>query len=129
MKALPKKLSDRILLALHDLELCEADPNYEIEMGNWHVPWKGICEVCLSGSVMAKTLRTPIIDTKYPKNFPDKLRDQLEDIELVRTGTGPVDDWYFTYETMMLDDLSDKNRDEWKLHMCDVIGRLQAEGK
>ena len=64
---LPDRPSDLIELALRDLEACEQDPRYEINMSRWHYPTDGepveepvdICLVCLAGSVMAKSLRMP----------------------------------------------------------------------
>ena len=53
---LPDKPSELIRLALHDLELCEQDDRYIIDMGKWHRPEYDICAVCLAGSVMAKSL-------------------------------------------------------------------------
>ena len=53
---LPDKPSELIRLALSDLEKCEGDSRYEVDMNEWHVPTqKGhVCYVCLAGSVMAK---------------------------------------------------------------------------
>lgn len=52
---LPDKPSDLIELALADLEKCEADPRYRIDMNVWHRP-NGHCAVCFAGSVMAQSL-------------------------------------------------------------------------
>lgn len=60
MNNLPNKPSELILLALHDLELCEADKNYKIAMGTWHIPHKKYCSVCFAGAVMAKELNYPL---------------------------------------------------------------------
>jgi hypothetical protein len=35
---LPEKLSDCLELALRDLEACEQDPAYEVDMKFWHKP-------------------------------------------------------------------------------------------
>lgn len=56
MSKLPDKPSDLIELALTDLEKCESDPYYEIDMGSWHHPEDGKCLVCLAGAVMAQSL-------------------------------------------------------------------------
>lgn len=55
---LPDKPSALIRVALRDLEACEKDPRYEIEMDYWHQA-NGVCKVCLAGSVMAKSLGAP----------------------------------------------------------------------
>jgi hypothetical protein len=60
------KPSELIRAGVQDLEACEADPRYSINMVDWHSPtatrfgevgWKSVCEVCLAGAVMAKRLR------------------------------------------------------------------------
>lgn len=71
MKKLPNKLSELIRLAMKDLELVENDEKYKVDMdmGSWHFPWFSeeaehfdvddeveVCNVCLAGAVMAKTL-------------------------------------------------------------------------
>ena len=60
MSKLPDKPSELIRVALADLEKCEADPRYLIDMDRWH---SGIrhdsnepCAVCFAGSVMAQRL-------------------------------------------------------------------------
>ena len=86
MNTLPDVPSELILLALHDLELCEKDPRYSIEMSEWHNPAYQnsvvgtlnmrlnfeVCAVCLAGSVMAKTLNTAIDERRYPQNFNEE---------------------------------------------------------
>ena len=56
MKTLPNKTSELIRLAVSDLEKCEKDKSYEINMCAWHTENYDSCAVCLAGSVMAKTL-------------------------------------------------------------------------
>ena len=58
---MPDKPSELLIVALNDLEKCEADDTYIIKMGDWHLPvFYGyrfhFCEVCFAGSVMAKSL-------------------------------------------------------------------------
>lgn len=53
---LPEKLSDCILVALEDLERCEAHERYEIKMSMFHNPAlspPGMCAVCLAGATIA----------------------------------------------------------------------------
>ena len=64
---LPSKPWNLIRLAIKDLEKCEIDPNYKIDMDVWHLPPNehissddGKCWVCLAGSVMAKHFKVPI---------------------------------------------------------------------
>lgn len=68
---LPDKPSELIRLALADLAQCAADPNYRIDMGEWHKPRHGVCHVCLAGAVLAKSLNVPGAAELYPKDFPE----------------------------------------------------------
>ena len=74
---LPNKASDLIYLALHDLELCEKNSKYKIDMGRWHrFRDDNLCYVCLAGSVIAQTLKYPILKTVLPSqliNYEKKL--------------------------------------------------------
>jgi hypothetical protein len=66
---LPDLPSELIRLALKDLELCENDNKYFIDMDWWHCRrFDGSCSVCLAGSVMAKTLDTPLVNA-FPEDF------------------------------------------------------------
>ena len=62
---LPDKLSELILVALADLERCEAMWIYKIDMMTWHnlEPTKfggARCHVCFAGVVMAQTKKVPL---------------------------------------------------------------------
>ena len=76
MSTLPNKPSELIRLGLADLEACEDDENYRINMREWHKPCidgdgktKPYCAVCLAGSVIAKTLGTDMNQHKDPLHF------------------------------------------------------------
>ena len=56
----PAKISDLIQLALDDVDKCEKDGRYVIDMDNWHQPGVKKCHVCLAGAVMAQTLKCDI---------------------------------------------------------------------
>lgn len=59
---LPDKLSDLLELAVRDVTKCEAEPKrFRLDMGNWHKPdaGRGVCVVCMAGSIMAQTLGVP----------------------------------------------------------------------
>ena len=62
MNVLPDSLSDLLEVGLRDLELCEQDDRYRVDiyMDNWHIPRDGYCYVDLAGCVMAQTLNAPI---------------------------------------------------------------------
>ena len=63
------QLSVILSMALDDFELINKDPNYEINMSTWHYQ-KGeleLCEVCLAGSLLAKTFKFPISEDTMDK--------------------------------------------------------------
>lgn len=69
MTVLPSIPSQLIRLAIKDLKLVEQDNNYEVNMGYWHSGTNNReqCQVCLAGSVMAKTLETPSSSPWFPE--------------------------------------------------------------
>lgn len=82
MRTLPNKLSQLILVALKDLELCEKDPNYRVNMHTWHGPANDMqlfgdapyCVVCLAGAVMAQSLEAPKENVFVPDDFKEDSR-------------------------------------------------------
>lgn len=53
-------MSDVLELALRDLKMVEKDEKYEVKMTEWHQPISySKCQVCLAGSIMAKSLKVP----------------------------------------------------------------------
>jgi hypothetical protein len=91
---LPDKPSDLLELALHDLELCEADGRYEIRMLLWHAPLddRPGCMVCLAGAVLSQTCKAPMnIQIWVPSmangtDIPERIANQLTAIDALRTG-------------------------------------------
>ncbi len=63
---IPRKPSALIRLALKDLKAVEKDKRYIVDMGEWHYfqPEMKKCEVCLAGSVLAKTKTLPLASTR-----------------------------------------------------------------
>ena len=95
MTKLPDKLSELTELALHDLSLCERSKKYMVDMGHWHEPDRGLCYVCLAGSVMAKTLKTPVESYRLPYHFDEE--NKLSALNYIREGE--VDDaCYYFYD-------------------------------
>ena len=82
---LPDKPSELIRLALADLALCAADPNYRIDMGEWHKPEDGVCQVCLAGAVMAKSLNASRAAELYSSDFPEN-RQKIKVLDDFRNG-------------------------------------------
>ena len=67
----PERLSDLIRMALADLNNIEVNPNYIVDMLEWHRKDDDspICRVCLAGSVMANTLDAPLEEDLAPFDF------------------------------------------------------------
>lgn len=86
MEKLPNKLSELIRVALADLELVEGDPRYQVNMERWHRPdfKKNTCQVCLAGSVMAKTLEAPADEFKTYGDYTQGYK--LVALDYVRCG-------------------------------------------
>lgn len=91
---LPRKLSELIELGLKSLEECENDPDYKIDMLNWHLNDSDqVCKVCLSGSIMAKILRVEKNEDLSPRDlvFKHDLNyddcDALEALNDLRCGS------------------------------------------
>lgn len=152
MKRLPNKPSKLLMLAMTDLEKVEADPRYKVNMSKWHEP-NGKCSVCLAGSVIAKTLKvnpgnyiTPygqtLKDTEVVFSYEtDKALLALNSLRRgdILLALSRLGHWRPDTHTLpprldepwvgeRLDELSDSDREQWKLHMYDLIGILQAEG-
>ena len=86
---LPNKPSSLIRLAVNDLNKVEKDKNYKVYMGDWHNPYsnaKGLCEVCLAGSVLAKSLDFPATNSMPWDEMALKLSNKFESIDAFRQG-------------------------------------------
>jgi hypothetical protein len=90
MKTLPKKPSALIRLAIKDLEACELDHDYEIQMSEWYRPqYHGPTLVCLSGAIMVKTLKeksTRRLLPNWVSDIKDKDIQKLYALNEFRTG-------------------------------------------
>lgn len=83
---LPDKPSKLIRVALEDLEACERDDRYVIDMAEWHTKYSGKCHVCLAGSVMSNRLHTPVNVDSGPFAFNDELMWKLVALNEFRRG-------------------------------------------
>jgi len=93
MNKLPDKVGDLIRIAIKDLQVCEADDKYIIDMEKWHTP-KNLavgesgpdsCYVCLAGSVMAQTLDVPRDQRYVPDLLPtEDLDARLRLLDILR---------------------------------------------
>lgn len=88
---LPDKMSELLRVAVDDLEKIEADPNYRINMAQWHSPSGAYCEVCLAGATLAtRGIPSDVeIDPSIPIQSLEgrKVYDKLCAINSLRTGS------------------------------------------
>jgi hypothetical protein len=81
MNQLPDKPSELIRLAVKDMQLCEADPRYKLDMRSWHRPVEGACHVCMAGAVMAQTLTlSPYIPINCSLNITGTIDFQMRQL-------------------------------------------------
>jgi hypothetical protein len=143
---LPDKPSELLMVAMIDLEAIQNSPQYRLNMGEWHTPTPdGFCEVCFGGSVMAKSLNFGPGVNAHPLLTNDAILDRkLRALDAFRCGDLNLAFSYlhiampaFTISedhqenTAIFGDLMNLSKDhieEWKLHMQDMIGVLEAEG-
>lgn len=152
---LPDKPSELLIVALADLEKCERSKKFHIEMAYWFMKNDndGICEVCLAGAVMAQSCPLPGMYQEgalfEPQDYPEAVEKKLKALNYLRIGN--IDDAFNllsirrpkalpvqmvaesdydaqTHYTEVLHTLSQFDRKQWKLHMLDLVGILQAEG-
>jgi len=86
MTKLPDRAGDLIRLAVKDLTLCEANPEYEVYMDSWHEYNEEVdsCYVCLAGSVIAQRLEGERLTTIYPAEFDEEIESKLTFLDLCR---------------------------------------------
>lgn len=137
-KKLPDKPSALLLRALKDVEKVERSPNMEIQMDLYLANEDGKCKVCAAGAVMYWSLGQRISAT--PSCFDADTMKKLWAIDEFRVGytrealnrmklqNEKVSQLFSTMDRDELENLSMFNREQWKLHMLDLIGVLKAEG-
>lgn len=91
MKTLPKNILELTKLAIADLEKVEKDPNYRVDMGEWHTPSGDICLVCLAGAVMSQTFEMSPETYADPRDCTD-IERQLHFLNDLRAGYVAFDD-------------------------------------
>jgi len=68
-----KTLHELLRLAIDDLKLCYADPDVEVDMGEWlaYDNETGICKVCLAGALLLTrgSLPSPVPGSQRPLNY------------------------------------------------------------
>lgn len=92
---LPDKPSELLAIALEDLELCENDPVYVIDMGKFHTPdeSEGKCHVCLAGAILAMRVNIPPsiawteAEFEFGVAFAKELSEKIFAIDSLRRGS------------------------------------------
>ena len=91
-RPLSKVLSEAIIQALEDLELCMEDPDYTIDFADWHSPFdqfkestKKSCSVCFAGAVMAKSFGMNKSKLLSPSSFGEH-ENILRALDYIRRG-------------------------------------------
>jgi hypothetical protein len=86
-KPLPRTLWGLLKIACEDAQRLELNPRYRLNMGEWHNPRSAlVCEVCMAGAVMARTLGESPERSATPGTFDEPTADRLYAINLLRGG-------------------------------------------
>ena len=83
---LPNTLHELLSLALTDLKKCVDDDNDRIDMSVWHeLDYNDdVCDVCMAGAVMAKTLNEDNTKEIYLRDYPERIESKLRVIDDMR---------------------------------------------
>lgn len=137
---LPDKASELLRLAIHDLELCEKDPRYQIFMSDWHyaTDYRKECHVCFAGSVMAQSCKIPSNITVTPYRSTGlsgkllalnhfRIGNVVEALDLLNNPCDPFHDCdSLTIGERPAEYILD--RDLFKQQMLDLADILEVEG-
>jgi len=114
---LPDKRSSLIRLAVADLEKCERNPRYVINMDSWIISGETTCSVCLAGSIMAQTL-----------NMDDRKTCLLN--SLLSSEYSKVDIKKFCFLNSLRYDLKygyHRNSEQFKKELLEIAARFEAD--
>lgn len=129
---LPDKLSELGRLALKDMHVIKQNPNYRIEMVDWHANRGGICFVCLAGCVMANTLGAEQSKSIYPVIFGADIQAKLSAIDSLRQGRLVPALFYLGRNHPAIKDRNitwyDYDPKKWEEEMIGIIEELEAKG-
>jgi hypothetical protein len=76
------KPSELLAIALKDLIKCERSPKFRIDMAEWvsQDEEEGVCEVCLAGAALVKTLNvTHFVNVQNKNGFTAKQAQKIAD--------------------------------------------------
>jgi len=105
MRILPDRVGDLVRLAVKDLTLCEANPDYTIDMMAWHSydTIDETCLVCLAGSVLAQSLKIDRTIKVLPSDFDDEVENKLRMLNFCRYYSYYYEDseWYSSQQVFV----------------------------
>lgn len=79
------KPSEALRQAVNDLEKCEQDERFEIDMNNWAKMVCGVCQVCLAGAMLVQQCGIPDEGLEF-HNLPDDIAGKMWGIDAFRVG-------------------------------------------
>lgn len=81
------KPSEALRQAVTDLEKCEKDERFEIDMSNWAMTVGGVCQVCLAGAMLVQQCGIPDEGLVYTlNNLPHDVVGKMWGIDAFRVG-------------------------------------------
>lgn len=150
---LPNKLSKLIRIALEDLEKCEVDSFYLIDMYDWVLKdnQDESCSVCFAGAVMVNRYSEVMDklanqkDNEFFYFLPCDVGDERKLIALENIRVGKIhaalSEFGFKYygpvytfkqqreiDRLSLAPVGSKDYYMWKMYMCDTIAMLESRG-
>lgn len=124
MKSPPEKHSKLILLAVKDLEKCEEDKRYIINLSEWHTP-NSRCAVCFAGAVMAKTLKKSRDTYAAPSDFTAGWDEAFCFLNDIAFGSSWVDGHH--YQWPEIPDYYD-GHEKFKSYMRGIAAWFETQG-
>jgi len=129
--------SEFVAVAMDDMIAVEANPNYRVNMGEWHTPYDRdgvICHVCFAGGVISQTLESEIDQMYCPTDFNEEIANKLAALNMVRKGF--IGDYLTAFNLEVKGELPDHisvdfysmDSDKFKEDMYNIIELLIAEG-
>lgn len=82
---LPACLCGLLRRAVEDAMAVEEMPGYKLNMGVWHMP-NGVCQVCMAGAVMARTLKVERDSECEPTDLSQGIAQKLYAVNCLRAG-------------------------------------------
>jgi len=94
-RSLPDTLSGLLACAIDDARQLDRSL-YLPYAGEWHVQQQNLCQVCLSGAVMASSLEADPLKELSPSDFPQDAMNKLFALNRMRCGDW-ITAWHHLY--------------------------------